>query len=84
MLQVKELYEYNFFMLKLKKINDVIYVPKIKRNLLSIGCISSHDYAIEFMKSTSLNQEMKTHIILGKGHKIGTLKGFIDLKQKVL
>jgi hypothetical protein len=36
------------------------------------------------MKSTSLNQEMKTHIILGKGHKIGTLKGFIDLKQKVL
>jgi len=71
-------------MFEILKINDVIYVPKIKHNLLSIGCISNHDYVVEFIKSTSFIRKMKIRNILGKGHKIGNLKGFINLKRKVL
>jgi hypothetical protein len=53
---------------EIKRINGVLYVLGIKRNLLSIGCIFDQGYIVKFINSICIIRDMQTHIIVGKGH----------------
>jgi hypothetical protein len=70
-----------FMSVEIKRINDVLYVPGIKQNLLLVGCISDQGYTVEFVKNICIIRDMKTRCIVGKGHRLGR-KGFYKLEAK--
>jgi hypothetical protein len=55
---------------EIKRINVVFYVPSIKQNLLSIGCISNQGYILEVIKSIHIIRDMQTCTIVRKGHRL--------------
>jgi len=52
------------------RINGVLYVPNIKRNLLSIRCNSDQRYFIKFINSICIIKDMQTRTIIGRGHRL--------------
>jgi hypothetical protein len=54
---------------EIKRVNGVFYVPGIKWNLLSIGCIFYQRYIVKFNNSICIIRYMQTHTIVGKGHR---------------
>jgi hypothetical protein len=63
------------------RINGVLYVPNIKRNLLSIRCNSNQRYFIKFINSTCIIRDMQTCTIVGKGHRLER-RGLYRLQAK--
>jgi hypothetical protein len=67
----------------IKSIKNVLYVPGIRRNLLSIGCFIEQGYSAEFIKNTCLIRDMKTRATILQGSRIGR-KGLYKQRAQCL
>jgi hypothetical protein len=69
---------------EIKCIDNVLYVPGVHRNLLSIGCIENQGYTLEFVKSTCIIRDLNTRQIFAKAERLSN-RGLYQLKaQSVL
>jgi hypothetical protein len=66
---------------EIKCIDNVLYVPSVHRNLLSVGCIANQSYTLEFVKSTCIIWDMHTRQIFAKAEKLGN-RGLYQLKAQ--
>jgi len=63
---------------ELKRISDVLFVPGICRNLLSVGCLSEQGYYLDFYNRACIIHNNVTRQLLGKATRLGK-KGLYQL-----
>jgi hypothetical protein len=69
---------------EIKCIDNVLYVPGVHRNLLSVGCIANQGYTLEFVKSTCIIWDLQTRQIFARAERLNN-RGLYQLKaQSVL
>jgi len=59
---------------QVKQINNVLYVPSIKKNLIYVSTIDDNDLKVEFLKSQCVIKDVQDHYrIIATGTRIGGL-----------
>jgi hypothetical protein len=59
---------------EVKQIHNVMYVPGIKKNLISVSTIANQDLKVEFVKSQCVVKDIQDHYkIIARGSRVGGL-----------
>lgn len=59
---------------QLKEIHNVMYVPEIKKNLISISSVADQDLKVEFVKSGCVVKDIHDHYrVIARGTRAGGL-----------
>jgi hypothetical protein len=55
---------------EIKTMTNVLYVPGVRRNLLSVGCVTDDGYSVKFYRNKCLIKHRQTRIVVCKGSRL--------------